>query len=143
MRLARNFAMTYAHMGDNELRAGRIEPALREYRKALAIAQTRSAADPKDGEAHATLAEYYRRFGELYQTQANRPGISISERRAYWQNARSWFEEGLKNWAEIREHFAMSDVDKQKLEQARKNVQACDTALSQLRGADSDQIRSR
>jgi eukaryotic-like serine/threonine-protein kinase len=143
MRVGRNLVMTYAHMGDNEMKAGRSEAALQDYRKALALGEKRTAADPGDGEAHSTVAKLYRKLGEFYRAKANRDELPVRERQGYWQEARSWFQKDMDAWIDVQKHFSMSGSDKQKMEQAREDVQACEAALSKLHSSDSDQIRKR
>ena len=144
MRVSRNLVMTFAHMGDNEMKAGRSEAALQDYRKALALGEKRTAADPGDGEAHSTVAKLYRKLGEFYRAKANRDELPVRERQGYWQEARSWFQKDMDAWIDVQKHFSMSGSDKQKMEQAREDVQACEAALSKLtRFRTPDQIRKR
>jgi eukaryotic-like serine/threonine-protein kinase len=132
MRIGRNLAMTYAHMGDNEMKAGQSEAALQAYRNALALAEKRTAANPGDGDARAALANRYRKLGEFYRARANREEVPVRERRAFWQEARSWFQKDLDAWIDVQKHFSMSGSNNQKMEQARKDIETCDAALSKL-----------
>jgi hypothetical protein len=83
-------------------------------------------------DARAALANRYRKLGEFYRARANREEVPVRERRAYWQEARSWFQKDLDAWIDVQKRFSMSGSNNQKMEQARKDIETCDAALSKL-----------
>jgi non-specific serine/threonine protein kinase/serine/threonine-protein kinase len=139
-RIGRDLAMIYGSLGDAEKKTGETELALRYYGKALAIAETRSAADRQDQDARVMLSRRYCELGELYQGMAGDANNAASERRVLWQNARAWFQKCLKLSLNRKEPTALPSSDVQRIEELKRDIAKCDAALVKLRISEATEM---
>jgi len=140
-RIGRDLTMIYASLGDAEKKTGETELALQYYRKALAIAETRSAADRQDEDARVMLSRRYCELGELYQVMAEDTNKAASERRVLWQNARAWFQKCRKLWLNLKEPPASPMSNFQRVEELERDIAKCDAALAKLRISEPTEMK--
>jgi tetratricopeptide (TPR) repeat protein len=95
-------------LGEAELAAGELEPALREIRRALVL-------DPRDAAANTALGDFYARQQKNPEAeQAYRHGVGLAPNDWYWNTRLGMFLQARGRYAEaaaVYEHARESDPD--------------------------------
>ena len=119
-------------LGDLALETRDFGGASENYRQALAIAETSSAANPSDLHALWRLADSYSRFGALDAARASEPGGPAAGRVARWREARAWYQKSLDVWDRWYQHAASSAFNTSRRDRAARALAQCGQALAKL-----------
>jgi tetratricopeptide (TPR) repeat protein len=119
-------------MGEAAALSGEVQVAADDFHQALTAAEPMISAKPPDRNASYVAADAYSGLGDLGFKKAQQPGVTPSQRKANWVEARSWYARSLEAWRRI-EHPLHSipdtfvDVGDPAL--VAKKLQQCDAVL--------------
>jgi eukaryotic-like serine/threonine-protein kinase len=128
-----NVAACSEKMGEASALAGDSRAAANYFHQALTVAEPLISAKPVEENALYAAADAYSGLGDLSLKRAQRAGQTISERKANWTDARSWYVKSLETWRRI-EHpnrFAPgTNIGAGNPKLVEKKQQKCQTELS-------------
>ena len=94
-------AVSHIKTGAALVKMGKRPEAGTEYRKAVAILEPLTAAQPPDLPALYAAADAYFGMGELSKTEAERSAAAPDQQRTRWMEARDWYRKSAEAWRRI------------------------------------------
>ena len=90
-------------------------------------------ADATNAGALADLADSFARLGALNLSEGWNQDLPVQPRKRRLNSARSWYQESLKVWLDMRKRGILSGVLSQSPDQVAAELAKCETALSALK----------
>jgi hypothetical protein len=105
------------------------------YRKALELARQEAAASHPYQEALYSTADSYAGLGEIETILATDNKQPIPTQVKHWNEARSWYEQSMKTWSQIKEPGMISPDGLDCIPPATvaRQLARCKEALARLR----------
>jgi tetratricopeptide (TPR) repeat protein len=119
----------YLRLGDAQLKTKDAVAAQLTYEKCLALAKSRTASDATNVGALADLADSFARLGALNLSEGSKQELPIPQRKRRLNSARSWYQESLKVWLDMRKRGILSGVLSQSPDQVAAELAKCENAL--------------
>src|SRR5262249_31088467 len=105
--------------------------ALEHFRKAHE--ESAETAAPTKGNAQTSMALAYFDLASRCANLAGDVKNPAAKRIEYWQSARSWYQQCLDKWLELRKAGGLGESDLKKLEEVQREIAHCDAALAELK----------
>jgi len=125
-------AAVYSVLGDVLLKAGDTMGAAQNYRNALSIREAAARVTGASEVTHATVAESLAQLGALYSSLGSNQSLPAFARRDHWRAAKSWYQRSLDAVLAIRKRTTTPPENAPAVEEIRRRLDACDTALVSL-----------
>jgi non-specific serine/threonine protein kinase/serine/threonine-protein kinase len=134
VQFRRDLAISLGNVGYTLVQTGKGESGLTQYRRSLDIFESLLVAAPANPNAQRDVAVSYNYFGDVYKLLATQPATSLLQRRAYWQQARSWYEQSRHRFLEMRTRGTARGTDDSRLiDGLAQEIRACEAALAKLK----------
>ena len=95
-----NEACTRNHLGRTHVKAGNLDQASEEYRKALTIAKWLVTSNSDNMEALYALADSYTGLGDVSAVLARRARVAKNQSKR-WRESGDWYQKSLSTWQKI------------------------------------------
>jgi hypothetical protein len=112
---------------------GKTTEGIRNGRKAVHILEVLAATDHADRNYKPSDLAYARSaLAEDYSREAERNGAPANSRIANWREARSWYEQSLNTWLELKQRAPLARSDEAQLGRINSEITRCDAAIAKL-----------
>jgi serine/threonine protein kinase/tetratricopeptide (TPR) repeat protein len=129
----RYLAKCYVGIGAALTAIGNPTEAIQTVRKAVLIFDALAAADRADNFFKPVGLAYARSaMADAYQRLATSPGLAAAARLADWRQARSWYEQSLDTWLQIKRKGPLGRFDAEQPDKIAHRIAACDAALAKF-----------
>ena len=128
-----NVAGTQDRIARIYIQQGKIEEALAEYQKALALSEPLSGGAEPNLEALYTVVNVYYGMGEVYVALAQRPGDQ-EKRTQSWKQARGWYQKSRAAFLRIPEWLPITpnEFDSRPSAQIEARLLLCQSVLGRV-----------
>src|SRR5262249_21128194 len=103
--------------------------AVEMVRKSLDIFESLAAADSKNVGRRRDLGFAYQTLGEVYEGLAKAPATPTGRRKAYWREARMWYQRALDLFVDMRTRGILRGSDADNPDKLDEAIARCDDAL--------------
>ncbi len=124
-----NFGFSENGIARALLSSGNPESAQKAFRKAAQTFEELSPSTSKSRYVRTGLADSYFGLGSTFAAWATQPHRSTSERRQFWQEARSWFQKSSAVWAEKERLGEIESSERDAVAKVAKSLAECDAEL--------------
>jgi eukaryotic-like serine/threonine-protein kinase len=126
----------YMSIGKTLAAEGKTGEGIQNGRKAVHILETLAATDHADRNYKPSDLAYARSaLAEDYSREAERQGVPKSTRIASWREARSWYEQSLNTWLQLKQKAPLAQSDEDQLDKITGEMARCDAAIAGLSAA--------
>jgi tetratricopeptide (TPR) repeat protein len=132
MQARGDLAALYLSLGACERQNGDPLPALDDCRRAVAIREELSGANPSNALTRRDLASAYSELAEVYEKLAANKEASAVQQQDNWRVAKEWYDKSLKIWQEMKSNRILGGADAGKPEELARKVANCDSALDSI-----------
>jgi eukaryotic-like serine/threonine-protein kinase len=121
----------YMSMGRALAADGKAAEGVQSARQAVRILETLVAADRADTNFKPSDLAYARSaVAEAYSRLAEQPGVSKTSISASWGEARSWYQQSLDTWLQLRQKAPLGSSDAKEPDKIAAEIARCDAALA-------------
>jgi non-specific serine/threonine protein kinase/serine/threonine-protein kinase len=126
--------MAYAHgqLARVLARLADVQAAIQSFQTAISLREELVAAQPANNDFRLDLARTCWDLAEMKSKLGADARASISDRRRYWREARSWYERCHQGWIEVRDRGALKPEDAGVPEKVARAIAGCDKALAKF-----------
>ena len=104
--------------------------ALEHCRRAVAIREELSAANPSNALTRRDLAAGYSELGEVYERLASDQRTDTGQRQANWRRAREWYDKALNIWQDMKRNGIMGGAETGKPDELARKIANAEAALN-------------
>jgi eukaryotic-like serine/threonine-protein kinase len=123
----------YMSIGKTLAAEGKTTEGIRNGRKAVHILEVLAATDHGDRNYKPSDLAYARAaLAEDYSREAESNGATSNSRIANWREARSWYEQSLNTWLQLKQRVPLARSDEAQLGKINSEITRCDAALAKL-----------
>jgi serine/threonine protein kinase/tetratricopeptide (TPR) repeat protein len=126
----RDLSTSYARAGEALVAMKNTAGALESYRKALAIREALAMADPTNADVRRDLASSFYQLGTILMMIATEARTPPTKRKENWNEARSWFQQSLTLYLDLRNRDALSGADSDQPEKVISKINECNASLN-------------
>ena len=124
-----HLGLTYRNIGEALARIGDLKGTIENYRLALPVFEMLAARSPANAKTQTDLGLTYYDLG-MAQSKLAPAAFASSDSVEDWRQARSWYQQSLDVWRDLKNHGTLRSVDASKPEELTQEIARCDSALA-------------